>query len=145
MAASLHSTSNMDQPHLGDPNDLRSLGTAQLTKTLVERVSQLVRKEVELARTEVAEDVKHTKTAGGLGGGGIVAGISALVCALIAVVDGLGRVMPHWAAALILMGVFACIGAGLGWGAWKEARAAQPRRTLREAKATVRWLTRRYA
>lgn len=145
MAAALHSTSLMEQPHLGDPNDVRSLGTAQLTKALVERVTQLVRKEVELARTEVAEDVKHTKTAGGLGGGGLVAGICALVCALIAVVDGLGRFLPHWAAALILMGVFACIGVGLGWGAWREARAAQPRRTLREAKATVRWLTRRYA
>ncbi|HEX2569102.1 MAG TPA: phage holin family protein [Polyangia bacterium] len=135
----------MDQPHLGDSNDLRALGTAQLTRTFLERVTQLVRKEVELARREVEEDVKHTKTAGGLGGGGIVAGVSALICALIAAVDGLGHVMPHWLAALILMAVFACIGVGLGWGAWKEARAAQPRRSLREAKATVRWLTRRYA
>jgi hypothetical protein len=145
MAVSLHRMSSMDQSHLGDPQELRALGTVQLTKTFIERVTQLVRKEVELARTEVAEDVKHTKTAGGLGGGAMVAGISALCCALIAAIDGLGRVMPHWLAAVILMCVFGCIGIGLGWGAWKEAREARPDRSLREAKATVRWLTRRFA
>lgn len=135
----------MDQPQLGDPNDLRAIGTAQLTKALVERVTQLVRKEVELARTEVREDVEHTKTAGELGGGGVVAGICALICALIAVIEGLSRILPRWLSALILMGAFACISVGLGWGAWKQVLAARPRRTLREAKATVRWLTRRYA
>ena len=129
----------------GAEMDLRGVGTVPLAKALLERMSLLVRKEVELARAEMAEDLEHTKTAGGLGGGALAAGVGALCCGLIAAVEGLGLVMPRWLAALCLFALFLIAAAVLGGSAWKELRRARPERTLREAKATVRMLTERHA
>ena len=124
---------------------LRQQGLAALTKTLLERLSLLVSKEVQLARAEVIEDLKHTKVAGIRGGAAVTLGIASLVCALIAVVEGLGHLMPRWLAAVGLCAVFGALAAVIGLGAYREIVKAKPRRTMREAKATVRMLSERHA
>ena len=43
------------------------------------------------------------------------------------------------------LAVFAGVAAGLGFGAYKEVMAAKPKRSLREAKATIRMLTERHS
>lgn len=116
-----------------------SLGelVAQATKDL----STLVRKEVELARTELgAEVAKAGKGAGMFGGAGFVA-VYALGFALLAATYGLGEVMPLGWAALIVAG-FCAIVAGVLALVGKRAISTvnpKPERTLRTLKEDAEW------
>jgi predicted phage tail protein len=72
--------------------------------------SDLVRQEIELAKTEMRENVSRiTRDGVGVAIGGALAfvGLLALVAAAIL---GLAEVMPAWAAALIVGGALALIG-----------------------------------
>jgi hypothetical protein len=120
-------------------------GTIALARALASRLGLLARKELELAEAEGRLDARHGLTAGLRGGMALVAAAAALSCALWAVIDGLGHVMPAWLAALLLAVLFAGLGGVFALAAAREAREARPRRSLREARATLRMLTRREA
>lgn len=120
--------------------NLQALGTGALVRTLIQQLSSLVQKEVELAQAEGRKDLRHGWLAGTLGGAAAVAFMAAIACGLIAAVVALGRVFSGQAVALIGCGLFIVVGGGLLVGAWREARAAKPRRSLRQAKATLQML-----
>src|SRR5690606_27930803 len=94
----------------------------------------LLRKEVELAKSEVREALEQTKR----GVAGVVAGATVLAggfaALLAAAILGLGLYLPYWAAALIVGGAACAVGAvllGAGKGVVAPANFI-PHRTMAE-------------
>jgi hypothetical protein len=126
----------------GNGAPLRDLGALALGRHLVDRFSQLARKEVELARYEFRRDARRALTASIFGGVAAATGISALVCGLVAAIAALGI---HWTVtgvAILGLCLFALVCVGFSWLCIQNIRAARPRPTLREAKATLGLLAR---
>src|SRR4051812_29121343 len=78
-----------------------ALGLGELARVLTRRLGELVSKEAELVRAELAADVRHGRNAGELGGAAMAAFIGAFGCAVLALLDGLAHAMPRWLAAAI--------------------------------------------
>jgi MFS family permease len=99
--------------------DLNDVSTGELVRRLSAQLSELFRRELELARTELAAKGKRAGAGAGLAGaGGVVAlfGVGTLVAAAVA---GLATVVPVWLSALIIgvvlllvAGVLALVGRG---------------------------------
>ena len=119
--------------------DERSLG--ELFAELANETGTLVRQEVQLAKTEMAQKAARAgKDVGLMAAGGALAhaGLLALVFALI---YGLGLVMPLWLSALIVGLVVVAIGYALirtGLSALKRVDPA-PRETLETLKEDKEW------
>ena len=83
------------------------LSTLALVKEIAAQSGLLVKKQVELARTELKADARtEAKVAGGLG----IAAIGAIITVTLLLVTAalaLALVMPAWAAGLIVSGVVA--------------------------------------
>jgi len=114
----------------------RDASTADLVKQAADQISHLVRDELTLARTEMAEKGKRVATGAGLlSGGGVIAlyGVAAL---LAAVVLGLAEGLPAWLSALIVAVVlFAVAGVLALVGRRQLARGVPP--VPREAARSV--------
>ncbi|MET8120211.1 phage holin family protein [Micromonospora sp. NPDC005189] len=106
-------------------------------------VSTLVRKEVELAKAELREEVSQAGKAGGMFGGAGVAGFLAVLFVSYAVWWGLSNTMDQGWAALIVAVLWAAVAGGLFLNArtqLKRARAVLPRtkQTAREMPDALR-------
>ena len=122
-----------------------SLSTAELIKEITSHVGILVKKQIELAKTELRADLRaEAVTLRNLG----LAALGALVTVnllLVTAVLALGRVMPGWAAGLLVSAftaLLAGIAAALGWGGRLRKPMARTRHTLDE---DVRWTKERLA
>jgi hypothetical protein len=83
----------------------------QLVTQVLADISALVRLEIELARTELAEQAKQSAAGAALF---VVAGFLAFLATFLlsfAAVYGLAEVMPVWAAFLVVAGAYLLIGA----------------------------------
>ena len=109
---------------------------------IVRNVQEIVRSEVRLAKTEIGEEAAKAKSSVLWFGAGTVTGIFAMLFLLLTIVYALARVMPSWAAALI-------VGAGLAVAATAILAAATrgfkqmhrtPERTVETIKENVRWV-----
>lgn len=111
----------------GGPADLRDRSVGELLKELSTETATLVRKEMELARSELQEQGKRAgKGAGLLGGGGVLAlyGLGALFFTIGAL---LALAMPAWVAALIVAVVlFAAAGVAALLGKKQVQQAVPP-------------------
>ncbi|MEJ3659256.1 phage holin family protein [Actinomycetes bacterium KLBMP 9759] len=124
--------------------ELASATTSELISRLSTQVSELVRGELELARTELAEKGKRAGVGAGLAG---AAGVVALLAAGTLVAAGVGAlalVLPFWLSALIV-GVVLLLVAGVlaltGRGRLKAAAPPVPEQAVdgvRDDVATVR-------
>ncbi|MGA4728830.1 phage holin family protein [Micromonospora taraxaci] len=106
-------------------------------------MSTLVRKEVELAKAELREEVSQAGKAGGMFGGAGLAGFLAVLFVSYAVWWGLSNVMDQGWAALIVAILWAAVAGGLFLNArtqLKRARAVLPRtkQTARELPDALR-------
>ena len=94
------------------------LSTLQLVKEIALQSGLLVKKQVELAKTELKADARtEAKVAGGLGLAAVCA-IITVTLLLVTAAFALALVMPAWGAGLIVSGVvaaFAAVVAGLSW------------------------------
>ena len=110
-----------------DPtDDLNTASTSELVRRLSTQLSELVRRELELARTELAAKGKRAGTGAGLAGaGGVLAlyGGGALVAAAIA---GLATVVPVWLSALIVGVVLLLVAGVLALAGRNQLRHATP-------------------
>jgi drug/metabolite transporter (DMT)-like permease len=113
-----------------------------LFSDLAGAMSELLRKEVALAKLEVAQKAKYVgKNVGYLVIGGAVA-YAAMLAVLAAIVMLLDKVMPNWGAAL-LVGIV--VGA-VGWLLISKARAAlqatdvTPQQTVETLKEDAAWV-----
>jgi MFS family permease len=124
--------------------DLSTASTGELVQRLSTQLSELVRRELDLARTELAAKGRRAGTGAGLAGaGGVVAlyGVGALIAAGIA---GLATVVPVWLSALIVGAVLLLVAGVLalvGRGRLRQAAPPVPEQAVRgvqEDMATVK-------
>lgn len=122
-----------------DRQDERSLG--ELFGDLAQNTSQLVRSEVELAKTEITDQAKQVgRDVGILAAGGFIAyaGFLAILAGIIAL---LATQIGIWLSALIVGLIVAIVGGVLvnqGMNALKEHNLA-PRQTIATLKEDVEW------
>lgn len=112
----------------------------EILRDVLTNIQDIVRAEVRLAKAELGEELSSARTAGLLLGVGVVAAIFGALFLLLACVYALGRVMPDWAAALIVaaaVGVAAAVTLGLGLKRFKTIQAAP--KTSASLKENVRW------
>ena len=131
--------------HVPIDSETQSLSTRQLLTRLLETVSLLVTKEVELARAEIKADLKaELDMVKLLVAAGVVAmfGVNLL---LVAAVFALTAWMPGWVAALGGTALLLAIGALLGLIGWKH-RVSEPLAVTRKTvKEDVQWAKERLA
>lgn len=99
---------------------ITGLSTLQLVKEIALQSGLLVKKQVELAKTELRADVRtEAKVAGGLGVAAIC-GIITVTLLLVTAAFALSLVMPAWGAGLIVSGVVAAVAAVVAGLSWKR-------------------------
>ncbi len=125
---------------MANVSDDRSLG--ELFASLSRDTTTLVRKEIELAKTELSEKAaKALRNVASLAVGGLVA-YAALILILAAVAIGLAQVMEPWLAVLIVGLVVAVIGLVLvskGISALKNMSFV-PEKTIETLKEDKEWV-----
>ena len=91
----------------------------ELVSRLSEQISQLVREELQLALAELKQRGKRAGTGAGLVGAAVIVAVLGLGALVVTVTSALARVLPLWAASLIvgcammvLSGLLGFIGAG---------------------------------
>ena len=112
----------------------------EILEDVLTNIQDIVRAEVRLAKAELGEELSRARTGGLLIGVGAVAAIFSALFLLLACVYVLGRVMPNWAAALIVaaaVGVAAAVTLGLGLKRFKTIQAAP--KTAASLKENVSW------
>src|SRR4030095_15631417 len=136
----------MATSHRSMPNgSLREPSPEQPLSELISRTSSdlatLFRKEVELAKIEIRDDVRHTAKAGSMFGAAGFAGYLAAVLASLAVVFGLHLALPLWAAFSSLSALFALVDFILSRQA--RTRMSQftlgPEQTIETIKEDIEW------
>jgi uncharacterized membrane protein YqjE len=113
---------------------------AEILHDVLANIQDIVRAEVRLAKAELGEELSRARSAGLLIGAGAVAAIFCALFLLLACVYALGRVMPDWAAALVvaaIVGIAAAVTLGLGLKRFKTIQAAP--KTAASLKENVRW------
>lgn len=119
--------------------DQRSLG--QIVSDVTQDITTLIRQEMDLAKTELKQEMtKAGKGAGLLGGAGI-AGYFVLLFVSVTAMYGLDEVMPAWLAALIVTVVWAIAAAVLALIGKKELQESNPQlpQTQQTLKEDVQW------
>jgi hypothetical protein len=124
----------------GTPVDEQSLG--ELVATVTRDMSQLIHKEVELAKTELAAEAKRAGLGAGLLGGAGFISIFALTFLSFAGAFAIATAggVPIWAGFLcigVLYGTVAGALALLGLG--KVIKLGPPKRTIRTVKDDISW------
>jgi uncharacterized membrane protein YqjE len=133
----------MATQHLGGPggsDDLRDRSLGELLKQLSEQTTQLVHKELELAKAELTQKGKQAGAGAGLFGGAGALGMAALGALTACFILALNAIMPAWLAALIVAVVYGAIAAFLalrGRDKVKQATPLVPEQTLETVKADV--------
>jgi MFS family permease len=123
-------------------NDLRDRPIGELLKQLSEETTTLVRKELDLAKAEMAEKGKQAgKGAGMFGAAGVLGflALGSLTAFFIMLLDG---AVPNWAAALIVAAVYAAIAGVLaltGKNKVQDATPPKPEQTVETIKEDVQW------
>lgn len=120
--------------------DERSLG--DLFGDLSRQVSTLVRKEIDLARTEVTSRARAaTQDAALVGAGGLLAYAGLLVLLAAGVLLLIDTGFEPWLAALLVSVVVMAIGAALMWRGREGLRTTNlaPERTIETLKEDAEW------
>lgn len=106
------------------PDARPSIG--ELVSTLSEKLSQLVRDEIRLAKAEVAAKAKHAGTGAGLFAGAALFGFFGLAALITTAILGLANVVDPWLAALIVGVLLLVIAAVLGLAGKKALEKGMP-------------------
>jgi len=139
----------MTSPVADPPPAQRAADTSvgQLIRDVAEDVTTLVRQEIALAKAETKQELTKSGKAGAAFGGAGLAGWITLVFLSLAVMFGLGAVIPLGWAALIVAVVWAVVGAALAAYGRTRMRAVNPvpTRTVETVKEDVAWIKNRNA
>jgi predicted phage tail protein len=127
-----------------DP-ETQSLSTRQLLTRLLETVSLLVTKEVELAQAEIRANIEaELSMVALLIAAGVVA-VFAVNMLLVSAVFALTVWIPGWLAALALAGVLLAVGAVLALVGWQRRVSTPMAVTRKIVKEEVQWAKERLA
>ncbi len=106
--------SDHDSGPAAESADLRSASTGELVQRLSSQVTELVRAELALARTEMRAKGRRLGVGAGLAGGAAVVAVGGALAMLTAAIAALALVLPVWAAALIVGAVLLAVAGVLG-------------------------------
>jgi Putative Actinobacterial Holin-X, holin superfamily III len=136
------------RPQRREPEVLRPHARPSLRELLQEirfEGTHLVRKEIELVRMELRQDVRTEAIAVGClsaaCGGGVLGGILLLVTLIL----GLAHVMPGWGAALIVSGAVLLASGVVAAVGWKYRVRAPLENTRQVLKGDLHWTRERHA
>ncbi|MDQ6933075.1 MAG: phage holin family protein [Candidatus Eremiobacteraeota bacterium] len=125
-----------------EDNDLREAPVGELVKRMLRETTLLVRQEIELAKSELAEKGKQAgKGAGMFGAAGII-GLLALGAFTAFVILVLSHYMQAWLAALIVTVAYGAAAAILGLTGKKNFQKTSPlvpEQTVQTVKEDVQW------
>lgn len=130
-----------------DFDRMSDVSTRDLIRSLFDDLTELVRKEVALARAEVTIEIRKAIRAGvvaGAAGALLSAGLLLLITAAgLAISSSTG--WPTWAGVLILGGAAVILGLVLCVPAWAMVRRIRvvPEQTLESMKENVQWMSAR--
>lgn len=122
--------------------ELREAPIGELLKRLSTDMTTLMRQELELAKTELAEKAKPAAAGVGMFGGAGVAGLAALGALTACLILLLSLVVAAWAAALIVTVMYGAIALVLmqsGKKKFHEAAPLAPQQTIETVKEDVAW------
>jgi hypothetical protein len=126
-----------------DPYEPREpdAGLTELISRLISQSSTLFREELQLAKTELRQEIRKAGKAGGMFGGAAVTGFLAVLLLSFAAAWGLGDLMEPWLG-FVIVGVIWAIVAGVlamqGKSAADEVDASLPE-TTQSVKEDVQW------
>ena len=127
----------------GEPFGLNEpeISLGDLVSRLSNEAGNLIRTHIELAKTEVKEEVKNAAAGAGLLAGGAVAGHLALIVLSIAAGWALAEVMPIGLAFLVVGVIWVVVAAVLFVvGRARLRRVEPPKQTLAEIQEDKEWL-----
>ena len=125
------------------PNDVRDRPIAELMKDLSDQTTTLVRKELELAKVELAEKGKKAGVGAGMFGGAGLLGVFAFGALTACIVLALATAIAAWLAALIVAVVYGAIAAVLALRGRTQVRRATPpipEQAVDSTKEDVEWV-----
>ncbi len=120
-------------------NEEPSIG--ELFASLARDTSNLVRQEVELAKTEMTQKVTSLGKDAGMIGAGAALAYAGLLALIAAVILGLGELIPLWLSALIV----GLVVVGIGYALIQRGRTSisrtdlTPRQTIETLKEDTEW------
>jgi len=121
------------------PPETRS--PAEIVQDVLRDVSDIVRAEIRLARTEMTEQAQKAGQAAGFFAGAAVCGLLAAACLTACIIALIALVTPVWVAALLTCIFLVCIAAAVYHGAQLKLKGFQPvpQRTIETMKETLQW------
>lgn len=133
----LVNTEQRGQPFTS-PDGEASVG--DLVKEITEDLSNLVRKEVELARNEISEVVRTKMLGGALFAIAGVIGVLILPFALLTLIEVFALFLPRWGATLAVTVVMIVLGVVVFFVARKQFKSKMlPTQTIQTIKDDIRW------
>ncbi len=111
---------------------------SELVQRLSEQTSELARREVELAKAEVAEKGKRLGVGAGAFGAAGIAGLFALAALTAGAILLLGTAIADWLAALIVAAVYALAAGGLALAGRRQVEEGAPPLPERAIQSTKR-------
>ena len=121
--------------------DMNGRSISTVLRDIVQDIQDIVRSEIRLAKTELAEQAGKAKGAGTRLAGAAVCGFFGVFFVLLAVVFGLSNVLPNWAAAGIVGVTMAIVGGIMYSSGRKRLREVHPvpEHTVETVKANIQW------
>ena len=117
----------------------RRLSSLQLVGRLINDVSELVNKQMELARVEARENIFGTLTGAKYLAIGAFLLLTAWISLVVAGILALALVMPGWLAAIIVAALFAVVGGILAWIGKNDVATKPLARTRETLKENMEW------
>jgi uncharacterized membrane protein YqjE len=124
-------------------NDVRDRPTGELMRELSDQTTVLVRKEIALAKAELAEKGKKAGVGAGMFGAAAVFGAGAFAAITACAVLALATFLAGWLAALIVAVVYVAIAGALamrGKNQVKQATPPVPQRAVDSTKEDLEWV-----
>jgi uncharacterized membrane protein YqjE len=121
----------------------RERPTGELLRELSDQTTSLVRKEIELAKVELAEKGKKAGVGAGMFGAAGLFGIGAFAALTACLILALDTALAGWLAALIVTVVYAAIAGVLamrGKSQVKQATPPVPERAVDSTKEDLEWV-----
>jgi uncharacterized membrane protein YqjE len=123
--------------------DTRDRPTAELMRKLTDQTTTLVRKEIELAKVELAEKGKKAGVGAGMFGAAGLFGVGAFAAITACLIWALSTSMTGWLAALIVAAAYAVIAGGFALSGKKKVKQATPpvpERAVDSTREDFEWL-----
>lgn len=115
---------------------------SQVLTDIVRNVQEIIRAEIQLAKTQLRDELRSTQPAAVLLGLGLLGAALSTFFLLVCIDEALSLVIPSWAASLVIGAVLAIVAAiTLNHGVRRIRHGLQPLPKLSaSAKESVEWL-----